>query len=102
MVMLGSDVEAVEEPAAEGDDPDASKDDLSDHGTQVVQDEVLLAETGNNKKGNNYDYLITCFGRISKPPKMNKEEMWYLVYQREVCEKGTLARLCSIHNEADL
>ena len=87
VVMLGSDVEAVEEPAAEGDDPDASKDDLSDHGTQVVQDEVLLAETGNNKKGNNYDYLITCFGRISKPPKMNKEEMWYLVYQREVCPK---------------
>ena len=68
--------------------PNAADDDACVTGSQqVVDGTVVIASTSTAKKGSAYDFIFTCFGGLGNPPKFSKEEMWYLIYQREVCPK---------------
>ena len=58
----------------------------SESGTRVLDSsKACIAANTKTKKGSNFDYIFTCYSALGRPPKWNKDEMWYLVYQREIC-----------------
>ena len=77
----------VEDAPAATEDKVANDDSDTECSQKVESNGDILAASTVKKKGNNYDYILTSYARLSNPPKFCKEEMWYLVYQREVCPK---------------
>ena len=81
---VDEDPNAVDVPAADA----AAGEEGTEQGNaeqQVLHNNNVLAATTETKKGSSYDYLVTSFALLENPPIYVKEEMWYLIYQREVC-----------------